>query len=90
MGGFWDLLGCLGGRVGGLVFQKHLKNNIRCMFSKSFDIAMFALLEWFGRPSWFISGRLDPPKRSKNHGWATLIVPKGGGYLGTIRPLEAL
>ena len=24
------------------------------------------------------------------NGWATLIVPKGGGYLGTIRPLEAL
>ena len=27
----------------------------------------------------------------KDDGWAALIVPKGGeGYLGTIRPLEAL
>ena len=24
------------------------------------------------------------------NGWATLIVPNGGGSLGTIRPLEAL
>jgi hypothetical protein len=29
-------------------------------------------------------------EKGVRHGWATLIVPKGGGYLGTIRHLEAL
>ena len=56
------LLGCLGGLLGGQVYQKHCKN-IKCMFSKSLDIAMFALLERSGSPSWHILALFGPQKQ---------------------------
>ena len=56
------LLGCLGGLLGGLVFQKRKNKQYQIHVFKSFDLAMFALLERFGRPSWLILGFFGPPK----------------------------
>ena len=60
LGGFWAVLGVFWEVWCSQKLKKH-----KCMFSKSFDIAMFALSERFGRPSWLILARFGPRKMSQ-------------------------
>ncbi len=39
------------------MFKKHVKHHAKFMFSESLDVAMFALLERFGRPSWLTTAK---------------------------------
>ena len=70
------LLGCLGALLGGLVFRNIPKMNSKCMFTKSFIIAILALLDRFRGPYWLILARFG----SQNGGNELLKIGPTSGW----------